>query len=363
MLRDAGANISFAPADFRRFTPLLPALAPRVMTTAASPPDGGRLLLALAARRRTPSTSCIGPAPTPSGCCSPRPRRASPGRAGCRPTTCTACTSTRSTGSSRATPRRCRCPRPSRPRPSAGSPPTRPPSSATAATLQTGIGAVPSMIATILAEGDGGDYGVHSEMFTSGLMELHEAGKVSEPQGQSRRRLGRHLRRRQRGALRLAGRQRRGRLPAGRRRQLAGLDPRQSADGDDQRRDRGRRPGPGRRRHGRRPPVLGHRRPRGLRHRAGARARATGPCSACLDGDDRRRAALADRALLRGGRGGHDPAPPGRRDRHRVRGRRAAGQDDPPARHSSWRASPTPTSATSCVEAAERASGGNSPLP
>ncbi len=48
-----------------------------------------------------------------------------------------------------------------------------------AATLQTGIGGVPSAVASLLAEGDGGDYGVHSEMFTTGLMRLHQAGKVS----------------------------------------------------------------------------------------------------------------------------------------------------------------------------------------
>jgi acyl-CoA hydrolase len=46
-------------------------------------------------------------------------------------------------------------------------------------TLQTGIGAVPNMVANALAEGTGGDYGVHSEMFTTGLMRLHQAGKVS----------------------------------------------------------------------------------------------------------------------------------------------------------------------------------------
>lgn len=46
-------------------------------------------------------------------------------------------------------------------------------------TLQTGIGAVPNMVASALAEGDGGDYGVHSEMFTTGLMRLHQAGKVT----------------------------------------------------------------------------------------------------------------------------------------------------------------------------------------
>ena len=46
-------------------------------------------------------------------------------------------------------------------------------------TLQTGIGAVPNMVATKLAAGDGGGYGVHSEMFTTGLMRLHQAGKVT----------------------------------------------------------------------------------------------------------------------------------------------------------------------------------------
>ncbi len=47
------------------------------------------------------------------------------------------------------------------------------------ATLQTGIGSIPSQIATLLAEGDGGDYGLHSEMFTDGCMQLHRAGKVT----------------------------------------------------------------------------------------------------------------------------------------------------------------------------------------
>jgi acyl-CoA hydrolase len=47
------------------------------------------------------------------------------------------------------------------------------------ATLQTGIGSIPSQIATLLAEGDGGDYGLHSEMFTDGCMRLHRAGKVT----------------------------------------------------------------------------------------------------------------------------------------------------------------------------------------
>jgi acyl-CoA hydrolase len=47
------------------------------------------------------------------------------------------------------------------------------------ATLQTGIGAVPSIVASLLASRDGGDYGIHSEMFTTGLMDIHRAGKVT----------------------------------------------------------------------------------------------------------------------------------------------------------------------------------------
>jgi acyl-CoA hydrolase len=47
------------------------------------------------------------------------------------------------------------------------------------ATLQTGIGGIPNTIATALAEGPGSGYGIHSEMFTSGLMRLCQAGKVT----------------------------------------------------------------------------------------------------------------------------------------------------------------------------------------
>ena len=38
-LRDGGANLSFAPADFRRFMPILEQQAPRVMGTATAVPD------------------------------------------------------------------------------------------------------------------------------------------------------------------------------------------------------------------------------------------------------------------------------------------------------------------------------------
>jgi acyl-CoA hydrolase len=47
------------------------------------------------------------------------------------------------------------------------------------AILQFGIGAIPNEIARILAERDGGAYGIHSEMVSDGVMRLHEAGKVT----------------------------------------------------------------------------------------------------------------------------------------------------------------------------------------
>ena len=47
------------------------------------------------------------------------------------------------------------------------------------ATLQIGIGAIPNVVASELAANASGDFGVHSEMFTTGLMRLHQAGKVT----------------------------------------------------------------------------------------------------------------------------------------------------------------------------------------
>ena len=177
-LRDAGANVSFAPADFRRFAPLLEEQSPRVMATAAAPPDAdgwcslslhaggtaaelGRAgddperLLIVEFSEHYPRTYGIEPqhrhaihvdaidllvesdaAPLPL----PDPEPGEHDRA-------------IATHAAAFVP--------------------------DGATLQTGIGTIPSAIAAELAQGDGGDYGVHSEMFTNGLMALHEAGKVT----------------------------------------------------------------------------------------------------------------------------------------------------------------------------------------
>ncbi len=137
------------------------------------------------------------------------------------------------------------------------------------ATLQTGIGAVPSVVASLLAEGDGGGYGIHSEMFTTGLMRLHQAGKVTNHKGTydgvsvatfaaGTRELYDWLHENHEVAF----------LPV----DLVNspeVDRPQPGDGDDQRRHGGRHPGPGDRRHDQRRAVLGHRRPRGLRVRPG----------------------------------------------------------------------------------------------
>ncbi|BBY45189.1 acetyl-CoA hydrolase/transferase family protein [Mycolicibacterium celeriflavum] len=178
-LRDTGANVEFAPADFRRFGPLLEQQSPRVMTTVATPPDadgwcslslhaGGTVnelrragtdperLLIVESSTAYPRTFGLGehrnalhvdeidilvhstdaPVALPGGDAAPTEADTAIARHAVEFIT-------------------------------------------SGATLQTGIGSIPSQIATLLAEGDGGEYGLHSEMFTDGCMKLHRAGKVT----------------------------------------------------------------------------------------------------------------------------------------------------------------------------------------
>ena len=177
-LRDQGANISFAAADFRRFAPLLEEQAPRVMATAAAPPDSdGWCSLSLHAGGT--STEMIRAAKDPDRVLVVEVSEHYPRTFGIEPEHRHALhvdaidLLVESEGAPLPLPE------------------AEPGESdraiaqhatefiADGATLQTGIGAIPSAIATELASGDGGDYGVHSEMFTNGLMALHEAGKVS----------------------------------------------------------------------------------------------------------------------------------------------------------------------------------------
>ncbi|MGU3503040.1 acetyl-CoA hydrolase/transferase family protein [Mycobacterium sp. C31M] len=178
-LRDSGADIEFTPADFRRFGPLLKRQAPRVMATVAAAPDadgwcslslhaGGTIdelrsaaadpdrLLIVEASEKFPRTYGLGdhrhalhadeidilirsdaePLALPGGDTPP-------------------------SDIDRAIAEHAVAYMPS------------------GVTLQTGIGSIPNQIATLLAEGDGGEYGLHSEMFTDGCMKLHRAGKIA----------------------------------------------------------------------------------------------------------------------------------------------------------------------------------------
>lgn len=181
-LVEAGFNVEFVPADFRRFAQVAGRIRPRVMATAAAPPDAnGQMSLALHAGATTQALLE----------CGHDPERVlivevNPGLPRTR-----------------------------------GLPPDYPhaipleiadvvvesdlqvfeiPESRASAvehaiaehaaqflddgcTLQTGIGGIPSELAEILAHGPGGDYGIHSEMFTTGLMRLHQAGKVTNRKG------------------------------------------------------------------------------------------------------------------------------------------------------------------------------------
>lgn len=181
MLRDSGANIGFSPADFRRFEPLLEAQAPRVMTTAVAPPDvhgwcslslhAGATVNELMRAAADPDRMVVLEA-TPN---LPRTRGLNTYRHAIHVDS--ADLLIESDMAPVETPE----PVPSDvDRALAGHVRDLIPDGAT---LQTGIGAVPSTVVGLLAEGEGGDYGIHSEMFTTGLMRLHQAGKVTNRKG------------------------------------------------------------------------------------------------------------------------------------------------------------------------------------
>jgi acyl-CoA hydrolase len=177
-LRDAGANISFAAADFRRFAPLLEEQSPRVMATAAAPPDAdGWCSLSLHAGGT--AAEMIRAATDPDRLLVVEVSENYPRTYGVPPEYLHALKVDEIDilveGSGSPLPL---------PDPELSESDLEIAKHAAAfvpdgATLQTGIGTIPSAIAAELANGDRGDFGVHSEMFTNGLMALHEAGKVS----------------------------------------------------------------------------------------------------------------------------------------------------------------------------------------
>jgi len=177
-LRDAGANVEFIPADFRRFVTIAEQFAPRVMATAVAPPDEhGFMSLSLHAGATVGELHRA--ARDPNRIVIVEVNDQLPRTLGIPPQF----PHTLHVDEVDVIVRN-----------------DRPPfvlddevpsdvDRAIAAfarefvsegcTLQTGIGGVPSTIVAVLAEASGGDYGVHSEMFTTGLMRLHQAGKVT----------------------------------------------------------------------------------------------------------------------------------------------------------------------------------------
>ncbi|MGP4058089.1 acetyl-CoA hydrolase/transferase family protein [Mycobacterium sp. 4D054] len=177
VLRDSGADIDFTPADFRRFGQLMERQSPRVMTTVAAPPDtDGWCSLSLHAGGTETELRRAGADPDRLlvvEVSQAYPQTFGHGEHRHALHVDDIDILVRSTEAPLALP----------------SPPPTDTDTAIArhavtfippgATLQTGIGSIPSQIAALLAQGEGGDYGLHSEMFTDGCMQLHLAGKVT----------------------------------------------------------------------------------------------------------------------------------------------------------------------------------------
>jgi len=182
-LRDQGANISFSPADFRRFAPILEDQQPRVMATVAAPPDrDGWCSLSLHAGSTYREMLTV--AEDPDRLLVVEVSDAYPRTPGREPDYRHALHVDKIDVivESESAPLPLEDPPPSEAERAIAEHARR--YIPDGATLQTGIGAIPSTIAGQLAEGDGGDYGVHSEMLTTGLMQLHEAGKITNRKGQ-----------------------------------------------------------------------------------------------------------------------------------------------------------------------------------
>ncbi len=177
-LRAAGHDVQFVPADFRRFTRLLAELCPRVMTTLATPPDErGWMSLSLHAGATTHELHAAGRDPDRLLLVEVNPYL--PRTLGLEPDASHALHLDEVDGVIEAP-----GPLPVLPVAPAGACEARIAREALrfvrpGATLQTGIGGIPGAIVSCLAESGPGDFGVHSEMFTDGLMRLHRAGRVS----------------------------------------------------------------------------------------------------------------------------------------------------------------------------------------
>ena len=237
VLRDSGANIGFVPADFRRFEPILQEQRPRVLATVASQPDAeGWCSLSLYAGSTYAEMLRVAEDPdrlliVETSDRYPRTQGFGPDYAHALHVDQIDVLVESDKG-----PLPLEDPEPGDAERAIAEHARRYIHDGT--TLQTGIGAIPSTIAGLLAEGDGGDYGVHAEMFTTGLMQLHEAGKITNRKGQFD---GVSVATFAGGTAELyewLDQNPEVRLPARGDRQLAGRDRSQPQDGHDQRRPR-----------------------------------------------------------------------------------------------------------------------------
>lgn len=192
-LEAEGHDVEFLPADFRRFGPLAQAVGPRVMATVATPPDtDGWCSLSLHAGGMLDELRRAGADPDRLLVVETSPRYP---RTHGLPPGVDAGALARAAG---WTPEHRHAlhldeidvliPGDAPPLALAEEPPTETDQAiarhaarfiADGATLQTGIGSIPTAIATLLAETPGGNYGIHSEMLTDGIRRLHQAGKVT----------------------------------------------------------------------------------------------------------------------------------------------------------------------------------------
>ncbi len=178
VLRDTGANVDYIPADFRRFVTIAEEFAPRVMTTVATPPDEHGLM-SLSLHAGATVRELRRAAQDPDRLVVVEVNPSFPRTTGLPPQFTHALHVDEVDVIVQD----------DRPPYVLADDPSDDVDRAIAefardyivdgCTLQTGIGGVPSTIMGLMAEGPGGDYGIHSEMFTTGLMRLHEAGKVT----------------------------------------------------------------------------------------------------------------------------------------------------------------------------------------
>jgi acyl-CoA hydrolase len=181
LMRDQGGAIDFVPADFRRFAPALEQLRPRVMATAAAPPDAdGWCSLSLHAGATVAELHRAGADPDRVLLVEVSPHYPSTSGVGDDAHRLHVDEIDVLVETDRS------------PFVIADAPPTDVDRAIAihaagfvtdGCTLQTGIGGVPSAVVSLIAEGSAGGFGIHSEMFTTALMKLHQAGKVTNEKG------------------------------------------------------------------------------------------------------------------------------------------------------------------------------------